>query len=329
MVKCFVTGATGFIGSHIARILTEKGHNVDVFVRKTSSLDLIDGLPVSTVTGDITDADSLFDGISEDTEWLFHNAARMADWGARPRQWPINVEGTRNVLEAARKKDVERFIYTSSTALYGFRGEEMDEESPRKPYQAYQESKLAAEDLVWEYGRDYGIKATVVRPPSVVGHGDMYTGPQLINALKSGSWVYFGDGSNRQSFVHGEDVASLLILTAEKFSKAQGNAYNVTSFVTEMRTFIEALADELGVQKNFRRIPYRLAWGVGRTAESLYKAFNRKNSPLLTTFRVKLFGLDYCVDDSKARKELDYRPKWDFSSTVKDMVAWGGEYKPR
>jgi nucleoside-diphosphate-sugar epimerase len=329
MVKCFVTGATGFIGSHIVRLLIEKGHGVDALVRKTSSLDLIDGLPVSTVIGDITDPDSLFEGVSEDTEWLFHNAARMSDWGAKLRQWPINVEGTRNVLEAARKKDVERFIYTSSTALYGFCVEDMDEGSPRKPYQAYQESKLAAEDLVWEYSREYGIKATAVRPPSVVGHGDMYTGPQLINALKSGTWVYFGGGSNRQSFVHGEDVASLLILAAERFDEAQGNAYNVTSFVTEMRTFIEALADEIGVPKNFRKMPYRLAWGIGKTAESLYKAFNRKNSPLLTSFRVKLFGLDYCVDDSKARKELGYEPKWDFPSTIKDMVAWGGEYKPR
>jgi dihydroflavonol-4-reductase len=196
MVKCFVTGATGFIGSHITRLLTEKGHEVDVLVRKTSSLDLIDGLPVTTTTGDITDSDSLLAGISDDTEWLFHNAARMSDWGAKLRQWPINVGGTRNALEAARKKDVERFIYTSSTALYGFSEEVMDEESPRKPYQAYQESKLAAEDLVWEYSREYGIKATAIRPPSVVGHGDMYTGPQLINALKSGLWVYFGDGSN-------------------------------------------------------------------------------------------------------------------------------------
>ena len=117
MVKCFVTGATGFIGSHITRLLTEKGHDVDVLVRKTSSRDLIEGLPVDTVIGDITDPDSLFAGISEDTEWLFHNAARMSDWGAKPRQWPINVGGTRNILEAARKKDIEQFIYTSSTAL--------------------------------------------------------------------------------------------------------------------------------------------------------------------------------------------------------------------
>jgi nucleoside-diphosphate-sugar epimerase len=309
--------------------LTEKGYNVDVLVRKTSTFRLIEDLPVSKSVGDITDLDSILRGVSKDTEWFFHNAARMSDWGGKARQWPINVEGTRNALEVARTKDVERFIYTSSTALYGFSGEEMDEDSPRRPYQAYQESKLAAEELVWEYAREYGIKATAVRPPSVVGHGDMYTGPQLISALKSGTWVYFGDGNNRQSFAHGEDVASLLILAADKIDKAQGNAYNVTSFVTEMRTFIEALADEIGVSKNFRKIPYRLAWGMGKTAEGLYRAFNRKNSPILTTFRVKLFGLDYCVDDSRVRKELGYEPRWDFSSTIKDMVAWGGEYKPR
>ncbi|MFQ5834292.1 MAG: NAD-dependent epimerase/dehydratase family protein, partial [Candidatus Thorarchaeota archaeon] len=182
-----VTGGTGFIGSHIVRLLTQRDHKVDILVRKTSSRSLIEGLPASTVVGDITDLDSLVNGVSDDTEWFFHNAARFSDWGGKARNWPINVEGTRNTLEVARRKDIPQFIYTSSAAVYGFPGKPMTEDSPKKPEGSYQQSKYAAEELVWEYAKEYGIRATAVRPPTVVGHGDMYTGPLLIEALTSGT----------------------------------------------------------------------------------------------------------------------------------------------
>ncbi|MFQ5834291.1 MAG: hypothetical protein ACE5H4_16435 [Candidatus Thorarchaeota archaeon] len=129
--------------------------------------------------------------------------------------------------------------------------------------------------------------------------------------------------------MHGEDAARCLISAAENFSQAYGSAYNVTSFVSEFRDFIEALADELGVPKNFRRIPYKAALGLGKAAGGLFRAFHRRDAPLLTAFRVKVFGTDYVLDDSKARQELGYVPKWNFETTTKDMVEWGGELKPR
>ncbi|UCH05182.1 MAG: NAD-dependent epimerase/dehydratase family protein [Candidatus Thorarchaeota archaeon] len=329
MVKCFVTGGKGFIGNHIVRLLTEKDHSVDVLVRKTSHMDLIQDLPVSKVAGDVTDMESMARGTSDDTEWFFHNAARMSEWGGKKRNWPINVEGTRNALEVARRKDIPRFIYTSSTAVYGFPGEPMAEDSPKKPYESYQKSKLAAEELVWEYSQEYGIRATAVRPPTVVGYGDMYLGPTLIDALKAGTWMYLDGGSNRQSIVHAEDVARCLILAAERFEMAHGNAYNVTSFIVEMRVLIEALADELGVPKDFRSVPYRAALAIGKATSGLFRAFHRKDSPFLTGFRVKYMGSDYVIDDSKVRHELGYQPKWSLEATVRDMVEWGGEFKPR
>jgi nucleoside-diphosphate-sugar epimerase len=329
MVKCFVTGGTGFIGSHIVRLLTKRNHSVDVLVRKTSSMDLIQDLPVSKVVGDVTDMESMASGTSDDTDWFFHNAARMSEWGGKARNWPINVEGTRNALEVARIKDIPQFIYTSSTAVYGFPGRPMREDSPKKPYESYQQSKLAAEELVWKYSQEYGIRATAVRPPMVVGHGDMYLGPTLIEALKAGTWMYLDGGRNRQSIVHAEDAARCLVLAAERFETAYGNAYNVTSFIIEMRVFIEALADELGVSKNFRSVPYKAALAIGKATSGLFRAFHRRDSPFLTGFRVKYMGSDYVIDDSKVRQELGYEPRWNLETTVRNMVEWGGELKPR
>lgn len=313
------------------RNLVKTNHEVDVLIRKSSNLSLIEDLPISTRIGDVSVQESLMTGVSDEIEWLFHNAAIMAEWGGKDHFFPVNVEGTRNVLEVARRKDIPFLIHTSSTALYGFPNleEPLDEDSPRNPINMYQESKVAAENLLSEYEQDYGLRITRVRPPTVVGSGDMYTGPQMIDFLKAGRMVLFGDGSNIQSIAHGDDVARCLVLAAENPSKSMGKAYNVASFTCTFKEFVDALASELDVAKKYRRIPYRAAVGMGRLLAGIYSGLHRPNSPLLTPFRVKLFGSNYIIDISKAQQELGYEPKWDLESTAKDMVDWGGEVKPR
>jgi nucleoside-diphosphate-sugar epimerase len=331
MVRCFVTGGTGFLGSHIVRQLAKAGHEIDILVRPTSTLDLITGLPVCTVEGDVTNLDSLFSGLSEDCELLFHNAAIMSDWGGKQHYHAVNVEGTRNILEVVRRRDIPKLIHVSTAAFYKFTGSKtpMNEDFETKPSNEYQKSKLIAEGLVREYIDSYGIKAAMIRPPAILGYGDMYTGPQLITYLKRGTFAYFGDGRNCFSVAHAEDAARCILLAAEQFDKASGESYNVVSFVTEIRTLIESLCDELGVSSEFRNYPYGVLLGFGKLVGGLGRAFLRKKPPLLTSYRVKMFGSSFVVDDSKARRDLGYLPEWNLESTVKDMVAWGGFVKPR
>ena len=331
MTSCFVTGGTGFVGSHIVRLLTEQNHEVSILAREKSNFDLIQGLTFKKAIGDVADIESLRQGIPDDTEWLFHNAAIMAEWGSKKHFFSVNVEGTRNILEVVRQKDIPSLIYTSSTAVYGFpnSSEPMDEDTPWKPMNNYQKSKAESEILVRQYASEYGIKATMVRTGTVLGKGDLYTGPQLIGFLRSGSMVTFGGGDNPQSFSHGEDFARCLVLTAENFDKAAGNAYNTASFDCTQNEFLDALSDELGVEKKYRNMPYAISVGLGAFLARLYMAFNRKRAPLLTSFRVKLFGSKYLIDISKAERDLGYTPIWDLQSTVKDMVEWGGTVKPR
>ncbi|TXT54595.1 MAG: hypothetical protein BAJATHORv1_60092 [Candidatus Thorarchaeota archaeon] len=331
MTRCFVTGGTGFIGNHIVRTLIQKGHDVIVLVRKTSNMSLLDDVEVSTVIGDITDTGSLRDAIPNDIEWFFHNAAIMSDWGGKQHFWPVNVEGTRNVLDVLVEKGISNLIYTSSTALYGFPNSEepMHEDFPYKPANAYQKSKLEAERIVWKYSEEHNFNATAIRPPIVLGYGDMYTGPNILKLMKSGDYTVFSGGKNKQSIVHGEDVARALVLAAEKMDIANGNAYNVVSFTTEMREFAEMVADELGVAKDFRSIPYKVAVGLGALVGGLYRAFLRPEPPLITSFRVKMLGSNYIVDDTKIKEELGFESKWDRKETIEDMVEWGGHIKPR
>ncbi len=331
MVKCFVTGGTGFVGSHIVRLLVEKKHDVTVLIREDSSQNLIKGLDIGTAVGDVTDIDSLLSAIPEDTTWFFHNAAIMADWGGKPHFFPVNVEGTRNVLDVILRKGIPDLLFTSSTALYGFPDTEqpLDESQEYSPENWYQKSKLESESLVWEYRDEHKFRAAAVRPPVVLGHGDMFTGPTFIERIKEGDMYWFSGGKNTQSFVHAEDVARALVLAAENMDKADGEAYNVTSFTVTFKELIEQLRKELDVQESVKSIPYSVAVGLGKIAGGLYRALNKSKAPLITAFRVKMLGSKYIIDDSKIREELGYSPEWDLESTVKDMVEWGGFVKPR
>jgi dihydroflavonol-4-reductase len=331
VVKCFVTGGTGFIGSHIVRLLTEAEHEVVVLVRGSSDLSLIEDLPMTAVRGDVTKPSTLRDAIPSDTELIFHNAAIMADWGGEDMYFPVNVQGTENMLEVCRIKGIPNFVHTSSTAVYGFPNEQVpiDEQAPWNPMNAYQKSKAESEKLLLERAEEFGFKATAVRAPVVFGHGDMFTGPQIIERMKDGNMVVFGGGDNVQTYVHAEDFARCLLLAGNQIEKSAGEAYNVGSFTCEFRELLEAFADELEVEPDFQNIPYSLGVGIGGLAARLYKAFNRENAPLITSFRVKMFGSEYEIDWSKAHEQLGYEPRWDLESTAKDVVDWGIHFKPR
>jgi nucleoside-diphosphate-sugar epimerase len=162
-----------------------------------------------------------------------------------------------------------------------------------------------------------------------LGKGDLFTGPQIIERIRNGNMVTFGGGNNQQSYAHGEDFARCLILSAEKIDQAAGNVYNVTSFTCTFTEFLEELADKINAPKKFRNMPYSPTLAIGATAAGIYRAFHRKNAPLITPFRVKLFGSSYIIDSTKARDELGYEPQWNLKSTVQDMVQWGGTVKER
>ena len=139
----------------------------------------------------------------------------------------------------------------------------------------------------------------------------------------------FGGGRNQQSFVHGEDVARLLVLGAEKQGIAAGNAYNAVSFTTTFKEFIDAVSGELKVEPKYRNLPYVPAMLLGKMLSGLYRAFHRRKPPVLNDFVVKLFGTDYIISSEKAMKELGYASNWNLMDTAHDIVDWGGYIKPR
>ena len=202
-MKCFVTGATGFLGSHVARQLLARGAELRLLVRATSRTDNIDDLAAERVVGDLRDPESLKKGMAG-CEFVFHVAADYRLWSLnRQELYDSNVEGTRNILQAARDAGVRRVIYTSSVATMGFgnNGRLTDESTPvtiSNMIGDYKRSKFMAERLVIEAGQA-GQNVVIVNPTTPIGERDIKptpTGRIVVDFLRRKFPAYVDTGLN-------------------------------------------------------------------------------------------------------------------------------------
>ena len=211
--KILVTGASGFVGSAVARKLVEAGFSVRALVRGTSPRKHLAGLDLDFFEGDLRDRKSVERAIAG-MRYVFHVAADYRLWARNPSEiFASNVEGTRNLMEEAMRAGVERVIYTSSVATIALRSDGIaaDETTPLREDQgigAYKRSKIAAERLVDAMVAERGLAAVIVNPSTPIGPGDVRptpTGRIIIEAAKGRIPAFIDTGLN---LVHVDDVAS-------------------------------------------------------------------------------------------------------------------------
>src|ERR1700674_5171209 len=202
-MKSFLTGATGFLGSHVARVLSDQGAALRLLVRPTSNLKNLEGLNAETATGDLRDPASL-EKAMQGCDAVFHVAADYRLWLRDPNEmYSSNVEGTRAILEAARKNNVRTVVYTSSVATVGFTGNSRpaDEDSPVSLADMighYKRSKFMAEQIALEAGRS-GLRVGTVNQTTPVGEQDVKptpTGRIVVDFRKRKFPAYVETGLN-------------------------------------------------------------------------------------------------------------------------------------
>ena len=307
-MKVFVTGATGFVGSHVARALAEQGADLRLLVRATSDPKNIEALKADRVIGDLRDPVSIEKAMAG-CEVVFHVAADYRLWIRDPeRMYAANVEGTRAILEAARKNGVRRVVYTSSVATMGFtsNGSSADENSPvslDNMIGHYKRSKFMAEQVAMEAGRG-GMDVVVVNPTTPVGERDIKptpTGRIVVDFLKKKFPAYVDTGLN---LVDVTECARGHLTAMEK--GRSGERYILGGENLTLKQILDKLAAISGLPSPKVKVPYVLALATG-VVDEVVTGHILKREPRATIDAVRMGRKKMFVSSAKAEHELGWK----------------------
>jgi dihydroflavonol-4-reductase len=317
-----VTGATGFVGSAVARALAARGHRLRVLVRPTSDRRNLNGLDdAEPVIGDLTDPVSL-ERAASGCRHVFHLAADYRVWVPNPdAMLRANVDGTVAMLRAARAAGVERIVYCSSVAALGLTKDGMpaDETTPVDPagiVGAYKRSKYRAEQAALDLARQ-GTKVVIVNPAAPVGPRDIRptpTGRMILDAAAGKMPAYIDTGLN---IVHVDDVAEGHILAMER--GAVGERYILGGENMSLRALLGLVAAATGRRPPSIRLTHELVWPVAGAMEALARVLPFE--PPVTRDHLRMARKTMFFSSAKAIRELGYQPR-PAAEAVRDAVAW-------
>ena len=307
-MKAFVTGATGFVGSHVATVLAEQGADLRLLVRTGSDPKNIQELNADRVIGDLCEPESI-DRAMAGCDVVFHVAADYRLWVRDPAQmYRANVEGTRTILQAARKNHVRRVVYTSSVATMGFtvKNNPVDESSPvslENMIGHYKRSKYMAEEVAIAAGHD-GIDVVVVNPSTPVGEQDIKptpTGRIVVDFLKKKFPAYVDTGLN---MVDVRECARGHVAALEK--GRSGERYILGGENLTLKQILDKLAAITGLPSPRVRLPYAVALASG-VVDTVVTGVVLGREPRVTIDAVRMGRKKMFVSSAKAERELGWK----------------------
>ncbi|MBZ0302760.1 MAG: NAD-dependent epimerase/dehydratase family protein [Anaerolineae bacterium] len=311
-----VTGATGFLGGVLAQRLAAEGAQVRALARSPQKAGLIRGLPgIEIVEGDITDADRMR-AVTQGCRFVFHAAAAFGDWTQQRR---VNVAGTRHVLLAAAAANVERVVFVSSIAVYGYaQGGILTEETPLIPTQAdpYSMTKAEAEDVVRTVAAEHDLSYAIIRPGMIYGpHSPNWTDGLFRLARRRPVW-WVGDGSGSTFPIYVDDVADLMARLAVHPAAHQQTFNAVNADSVTWREFLLGYARLAGHQ-SWLGIPLLPVKGLAQLVGWLSPSGSRlKAAPdaLRSLYSQRTMTM------SKARDRLGWQPQIDLATGLERCV---------
>jgi dihydroflavonol-4-reductase len=315
-----VTGATGHVGNVLVRKLLERGEKVRAMILPGECCESISGLKVEAFDGDVLDLDSIFQSM-RGVKGIFHLAGVISIMpGANPFVRKVNVDGTKNILRAAKESGVKKLIYTSS--IHAIRRVEdgmIDETVPYdmdNPYGAYDRSKAEATLEVLK-AADSGLEAVVICPTGVIGPFDFRRSMMgaLIHDAAAAKPTLYVDGA--YDFVDVRDVADGLISAAENGKR--GESYILSGQKISVRYLLETVREITG--RNFfqMKIPFDLARFAALFTPMYYQMAN--TTPRFTPYSLEVLQSNSNISHAKATRELGYSPR-SLSESLRDTVKW-------
>ncbi|MGK7925817.1 MAG: NAD-dependent epimerase/dehydratase family protein [Spirulina sp.] len=316
-MKAFVTGANGFTGSHLVKMLRDRGYEVKGLVRQSSDLSRLEDCDLELVYGDICDREVLQKAI-EDVDVVFHLAAYvelgLVDAAKMER---VNVEGTRAILEVSQASGISKMVYCSTIGVYGDTGgrivDETFQRQQRNFSSAYDRTKYQAQQLVDEFCRQ-GLPGVSVMPAGIFGPDDPHFGP-VIQLFARGKLKFWVGGDRITGIVHVDDLAEAMILAAKK--SQPGEHYIISAGELKTREMFALLGQKTGIPTP-KDLPEFLVRIIGNLLDPIGRllAWN----PPISKERVH-YLYDRCVriDSSKAGQQLGWHPR-SLAETLHDSL---------
>ena len=318
--EVLVTGASGFVGSAVARALRQRGYAVSCLVRPSSPRTNFEGLDAELVEGDLLDGPSLARAMAG-RRYLFHVAADYRLWARDPEEIVRNnLQGTTNLMQAAADAGVERIVYTSSVATLSLKDGPSDETRPLRPQDAigaYKRSKVVAEREVERRIAEEGLPAVIVNPSTPIGPRDVKptpTGRIIVEAATGKVPAFVDTGLN---LVHVDDVAHGHLLA---FDKGRiGERYVLGGQDATLREMLAVIAGLVERKPPTIGLPIGPLFPLAHAAEAVAKFTGRE--PFITVDALKMSRYTMFFSSAKAESELGYRAR-PYREALADAVTW-------
>lgn len=307
-MNIFITGATGYIGNNLAKKLADDGNILHALCRNENT-SLLSHSNIKIFKGDITNTESIEKAI-KDCEQVYHLAAYARVWSKDlSTYYKLNVEGLKNVLDAARKFNVQKIVFTSTGGTLGPSGitpVKEDDKRIGEPFTEYEVTKTQAEILCKDYCNKYGMRIVMVNPPRIYGPGiitESNAVTRLIKLYMAGKWkIIPGDGKRTGSYVYIDDIVNGHILAMQ--NGRSGERYILGGVNASYNEFFELLAKITGKKISLIKLPV-WAMMLAGNAMQLYTKITGK-PPLLTPPWIKKYYYDWSLNSEKAQHELGY-----------------------
>ena len=320
-MKILVTGGTGFTGKALVRRLLNDEHQV-------VALDFQEGLKTQelrdwgaeVVIGTVTDKE-VVDRCMQGVDIVHHLAAAFRQLNVpNSYYWDVNVQGTRNVLEAAHREKVKKFIYCSTCGVHGnVDNPPGNEDSPINAADYYQQTKYEAEPIVKQY-QQKGLETTILRPAAIYGPGDPERFFMIFKRVNKGTFPMFGNGKTLYHPLYIDHLVDAHVLAQEP-GKGAGEAYLIADEeYIEIKTLVNKTAAALGVEVKIPHFPVLPVIVIGHICEKVCKPF--KITPPIFPRRVDWFRQNRAFSIDKAKRDLGYAPHISIDEGLRRTAAW-------
>lgn len=318
-----VTGAAGFLGSHVTDVLLERGDQPRALIHPCDDGERLERAGVDVRRGDVASTAALRAALNG-VDIVLHCAARTGPWGPEQAYLRTNVQSLEPLVHAAQAAGVERIVHVSSITVHGNDvGGRADEQAPfREERNPYSRSKIAGERLLQHMVTELGAPVTIVRPGWIYGPRDIASTARIARMLETKRMVHIGSGDNHLPLIYVRDVAHGILL-ASRASEAIGRAYVlVNDEPVTQREFLGVFAAELDARAPTRHLPYQLMLRAGAVSEHLGRVAHIRRPPPVMCYGLQLLGGENRFTISRARQELGFAPQVSLRDGVRRTVEW-------